>query len=231
MQLPDGYGRIRLVDSFDELVATPFADGVNALCWRRDLAGDFDEVLAAVAAGDDIQTLDADRLLSLKETLSDAGQQAADVLVSDLQLLTGRGLAPVLDRIDAYPRDDAPVVPTDVFSFHADRAPVEADTYLCTYAGAASEGLRNEDALRHIDMPATRAALQAQCVAENGGDFDAWLRDNCYDLHYAARAGAAPFSFGRFNLWRIAIAWPDCPVPPCIHRAPDDPAPRLLLIS
>jgi hypothetical protein len=48
------------------------------------------------------------------------------------------------------------------------------------------------------------------------------------------RAGARPYSFGTGNMWRIAIAWPGCPVPPCIHRAPESVAgapPRLLLIS
>jgi hypothetical protein len=36
------------------------------------------------------------------------------------------------------------------------------------------------------------------------------------------------------HLWRIAIDYPENPVPPCIHRAPDpiegDP-PRLILIG
>lgn len=30
-----GYARINVVKSFAELVATPFAGGVNALCWER----------------------------------------------------------------------------------------------------------------------------------------------------------------------------------------------------
>jgi hypothetical protein len=65
-------------------------------------------------------------------------------------------------------------------------------------------------------------------------DFAAYLREHHYDLHYAPRPGAEPYTFGTGNLWRIAIALPDSPVLPCIHRAPltlaGDPA-RLLLIS
>jgi len=67
---------------------------------------------------------------------------------------------------------------------------------------------------------------------EDGNAFRDWLRDNCYDLHYAAKPGAQPYGFGLFNLWRIAIEHPDSPVPPCIHRAPATVPgePRLLLI-
>jgi hypothetical protein len=168
-------------------------------------------------------------------------------------------------------------VATDVFSFHADRvlsealaeedsAPVEADraprslgegadTWLCTYHGAPSEGLPNEDALRKVDDPATRAELlklysstvsspepwqrrtvSPGALAKGGGGpdgpaFAGWLSENCYDLHYAPRPGAKPYSFGLFNLWRIAVEWPGSPVPPCVHRAPVSCTPRLLLIS
>ena len=43
--LPPDYPRIRRVKSFLELVATPFANGINALCWERALPGDFGEVV------------------------------------------------------------------------------------------------------------------------------------------------------------------------------------------
>ena len=99
----------------------------------------------------------------------------------------------------------------------------------------ATEGLRNDLAQRHIDMPATRAELLAIFQQEDKtGDFDSYLRENCYDLHYAELSGAIPFSFGIGNLWRIAVEYPGCPVPPCLHRAPitiPGRPPRLLLIS
>lgn len=44
--LPPDYPRIQRVNSFQELVTTPFADCVNALCWQRTLPGDFSEVAA-----------------------------------------------------------------------------------------------------------------------------------------------------------------------------------------
>lgn len=226
------YSRIKIVASFEELVATPFENGVNALCWQRDLAGDFAEVTAAIGADDDIVTLDPDSLKALRAELSPAGQAAVDVMLADYALLEGRGLDPCLDCIPAYPRDDVcGVIRTDVYSFHADRAPVQADTYLCTYIGASSEGVPNEHAVKHIDIADTRAAVLA---GYDGDDFAAYVREHSYDLHYRADDNAAIYRFGIGYLWRIAIEYPGCPVPPCIHRAPaqkaGDPA-RLLLIS
>ena len=227
------YERIRYVNTFDELVATTFAHGVNALCWQRVLPGDFSEVVAQLGRGEGIVPLDDTRLRSL--SVSPAGKAAIDVLLSDLRMLRDRGLSPELNCIYAYPRDEEPgAVRTDVFSFHADSATVETDTYLCTYHGASSEGLRNDEARRHIEIPETRAALLQEF---GGGDDDAfreYLSDACYDLHYAALPHAQPYSFGLFNLWRIAVDYPGSPVPPCIHRAPstsDGDPPRLLLIS
>jgi hypothetical protein len=231
--LPPEYPRVKVVHSFAELVGTPFADGVNALCWARTLPGDFDEVVARLSTTDGITTLDDDTLRALP--LSVAGRAAVECLIEDQRLLRAAGLAPLLDCIHGYPRDETPdVVATDVYSFHADSAPVPADTYLCSYTEAASEGLPNEHAIRRVDIAETRAALLARFGGADDAEFAAYLREHCYDLHYAARTGAQPFSFGLGNLWRIAIEYPGCPVPPCVHRAPETPPdrpPRLLLIS
>jgi hypothetical protein len=125
-------------------------------------------------------------------------------------------------------------VSTDVYSFHADSATAPADTYLCSYTEAASEGLRNEDALQRIHIPETRAALLRGFGGEDNEAFREYLAENCYDLHYAPTPNAQPFAFGLGNLWRIAVDYPGSPVPPCIHRAPitrPGRPPRLLLIS
>jgi hypothetical protein len=160
---------------------------------------------------------------------------ARDAMLADLRLLGGRDLAPVLNCIYAYPRDDpARPIATDVFSFHVDSAPCEADTWLCTYHGRPSEGLANEDARRLVDVPATRAVLLAAYGGADDAGFADFLAENAYDLHYAALPQARPWSYGVGDLWRIATRHPGCPVPPGIHRAPPtepgDP-PRLLLIS
>ena len=230
---PPGYNRVKVVNSFEELVTTPFEGGINALCWPRALRGDFREIVEKLGPSEGITPLDATRLNAL--LLSDAGRVARDILLEDQRLLRDRGLSPELNCIQSYPRDEDPApVPIDVYSFHADSAPVEADTYLCTYHGAASEGLRNDEAQRRVDVPATRAELLSLFGGEDNDAFLEYLNENCYDLHYAPLPGARPFSFGLGNFWRIALDYPGSPVPPCVHRAPEtvpgQPA-RLLLIS
>lgn len=233
LALPPDYTRIKRVGSFEELVTARFDNGVNALCWERTLPGDFGEVMRHLPVREGITTLDDEQLEALP--VSTAGRVAIDILLEDQRRLREHGLDPVLDCIRGYLRDANPgPVPTDVYSFHVDSATVEADTWLCTYHGPASHGLRNDEALRRVDIPETRAELLKLYGGEDDAGFREYLNENCYDLHYVPAPLGRPFSFGQGHLWRIAVEHPGCPVPPCIHRAPEtlpgDP-PRLLLIS
>lgn len=225
---------VRLVSDFHDLIATSFSETINALCWKRQLPGDFAEVIACLGdLRDAVITLDSDLLHALP--LSAAGRIAADVMLADFRLLSERDLAPVLNCVYDYQRDErgGPIT-TDVFSFHVDSAPCATDTWLCTYHGPGSEGLWNADAQRHVDVPATRAALLAAYGTSDDAGFQDCLSENAYDLHFAMLPQARPYSFGIGHLWRIATQYPGSVVPPCIHRAPphspNDP-PRLLLIS
>ena len=231
--LPEGYPRLKVVASLDELVTTPFKDGINALCWPRTLPGDFRAVAGGLEPGEGIVTVDESCLANLM--LSDAGRIARDVLLQDQRLLRAFDLQPNLDCVHGSRREvPEGLFPTDVYSFHVDTATAAADTYLCTYIGASSEGLRNEEARRRVDIPETRAELLKLHDGQDDAGFLEYLAENFYDLHYAPLPDARPFSFGLGNLWRIAIEYPGCPVPPCIHRAPltlPGQAARLLLIS
>jgi hypothetical protein len=233
LALPADYTRIKAVASFQELVSTPFADGVNALCWQRTLAGDFDEVVQRLGGQDGVTDLDDSLLRSLE--LSPGGRAAVETLIADRGLLRELGVSPVLDCIRGYTRDDEDsIVATDVYSFHADRAPVATDTFLCSYTEPTTEALRNEDAQKRVDVPATRAELLKLFGGEDDDEFRDFLSEYCFDLHYCPVPQARPFSFGTGHLWRIAVDYPGSPVPPCIHRAPETSAgqpPRLLLIS
>ena len=234
--LPDehrDYFRVTTVHSFAELVETPFANGVNALCWPRALPGDFEEVVEKLGSGEEITTIEEEELAGLE--VSVAGRAAIEILREDLRRLRDIERAPVLNCIHRYPRDEGQApVRTDVFSFHADSAPVEADTWLCTYYGASSEGLPNEQAQRRVDIPETRAELlRFLGMEEDNAEFREVLHEHCFDLHYVPLPQARPYSFGVGNLWRIAVDWPGSSVPPCIHRAPatrPGQPPRLLLI-
>jgi hypothetical protein len=199
--------------------------------------GGFREIVDRLGVEEGMTTIEDDDLRAL--TLSAAGSVAREVLLADQALLRGHGLAPILDCITGYPRDERAdeaggAIPTDVYSFHVDRATIAADTYLCTYIGGSSEGLANEMAIRRVEVAETRAQLLKRYGGADDAEFAAYLSEQCFDLHYAPLPGAQPYAFGLGNLWRIAIAYPGCPVLPCIHRAPLSPpgAPaRLLLIS
>lgn len=230
---PTDHACIRVVNSFEELVATPLANGVNALCWPRTLDGNFQEIVDQLGPVAEITSLDEDDLRAL--TLSPAGQIARETLIADLRRLRDHELQPELNCIPAYPKDDeSGPVPTDVYSYHADSANVIADTFLCSYTVSSSEGLRPEDAVKCADLPETRAKLLALYGGADDEGFTTFLNENFYDLHYVARAGALPYVFGLGNLWRISTECPGSPVPPCVHRAPvqlPGQPPRLLLIS
>ncbi len=221
---------IKVVHSFEELAGTPFAHGVNALCWPRSLDGDFAEIVEKIASGEAMTLLDASLLERLNA--SPGGIKAIDIMLEDQRMLSELGLDPALNCIHAYPSDDAEApIATDVFSFHVDSAPIPSETWLCTYFGESSEGLYNAEATRHVDIPATRDRLLKLYGGADDEGFREFLSENCYDLHYAALPDAKPYPFGTANLWRIAVKYPDCPVPPCIHRAPRTDSARLLLIS
>jgi hypothetical protein len=227
------YDGIRVVASFEELVTTPFQGVVNAMVWPRTLPGDFAEIANALPAGEGITTVEEDELLAL--TLNHAGRIARDILLADLALLRSADLAPVLDVIYPHQRPTPEgVIPTDVYSYHADSATAPADTYLCTYTGACSEALRHDQVIPRVNDPATRAALLAEYGGQDDADFREFLTENFYDLHYLPTPNAQPYLFGQHHLWRVSIAYPGCPVPPCVHRAPltlPGMPRRLLLLS
>ncbi len=222
--------RSRVVSSFDGLL-TPFTREVNAWCFSRTLEGDFAALAARLGtrADDEGGVLEVDA--ELLEELHALDARAVGVLREDLRRLTELGREPQLNVITRYPPDTRGLpVSVDVHSFHVDRAPIEADTFLCTYAGACSEGLENEDASRLVDDPHVREALRALHGRADG--FEDFLVEQSFDLHFAMKPGATPFSFGTGHLWRVATAWPGAVELPCIHRAPPhDGRPRLLLIS
>lgn len=231
--LPHDYPRVKVVGSFEELVMTPMRDGINALCWPRTLKGNFGEIVEKLGVGKGITSIDEARLRALD--LSDEGRVAREILLQDQELLRSRELLPSLDCINGYENEpETELLRTDVQSWHVDSATVEADTYLCTYFGAASEGLRNEEAVRRVDVPELRAELRQLYAGADGEGFREFLNENYLDLHYKPLPHALPFSFGLGHLWRIATLYPESPVPPCIHRAPvtlPGQPPRLLLIS
>jgi hypothetical protein len=219
---------IQRVTNFRDLVSTPFQEEINAMCWTRQLIGDFAEIVKKVEGDEDITVLDEAALHELQ--LSEKGQWARNILLNDLKLLTAHGASPVLNVIKCYDRDDDyPFFPTDVYSFHVDRSPIPTDTFLCTYFGEPSEILPPSEAIQKIRIPEIRDALKKRYEGHDE-DFEAFLMDNFFDLHYEAKPNALPISLGLGHIWRLAIDHPESKVRPCVHRAPKETTSRLLLI-
>lgn len=211
---------IHCVTNFEDLVSTPFHGKMNAVCWTRELTGDFSEIVKKVALSGNITVIEPGELLDLH--LSEQGELARGILLSDLEALKAHGASPVLNVIRYYDRDDAnPFFPTDVYSFHVDRSPIPADTFLCTYYGEPSEILPNSQGIPKVLVPEIRDALKKNYRGTDDG-FESFLRENFYDLHYQAKPGAHPISLGIGHLWRLAVDHPGSLVPPCIHRAPKE---------
>ncbi len=220
--------QIQDVTNFQDLVSTPFHGARNAICWTRQLIGDFAEIVEKVELNENITVLDEAILRELQ--LSEMGQLAREILLNDLNLLTSHGAAPVLNIIKCYDRDnDYPFFPTDVYSFHVDRSPIPTDTFLCTYHGDPSEILPNSEATQKILVPEIRDELKKLYGGHDEG-FEAFLSENFFDLHYQPHPNALPINLGLGHLWRLAIDYPESRVHPCIHRAPKEKTNRLLLI-
>lgn len=220
--------QIHTVSSFQELISTPFHGIVNAICWERELEGDFSEIIEKTAITGNITELSEDALRGLE--LTEQGRLAREILLEDLRTLKAHGAAPVLNVINYYERDDF-FFSTDVYSFHVDRSPIPTDTFLCTYHGASSEIVPNSQAEQKVLVPEIRTELKKLYQGPDEG-FEDFLIEYFFDLHYQAKPDAQIVNLGQNHIWRLAIDHPESQVPPCLHRAPKENhgEPRLLLI-
>lgn len=229
--LPTSNSQIKDVTSFEDLVQTEFSDSVNAMCWKRELNVDFNEIIDKISFTGSLFELTEKHLNSLDLSLS--GQRARQILINDFNLLKSHGAIPSLNIIKNYDRDDVfEDLPTDVYSFHVDRSPVATDTFLCTYVGESSDILPNNDAIQKVLIPEIRTKLKALYNGPESG-FEAFLEEYFFDLHYAVKPSAQIVNLGNGHLWKLAVDHPKSKVLPCIHRAPKEKQgeKRLLLIS
>lgn len=221
--------QIRSVSSFSELISTELIGKQNAVCWERSLDGDFEEIATKIILKENITELSKEDLLALE--LSAQGQKAREIILNDLELLTEFGAQPSLNLLKSYDRDDElDFISTDVYSYHVDRAPFHSPTFLCTYFGAASDILPNDQAVQKIQIPEIREQLR-KLHAGSEEDFEDFLKENFFDLHYEALPNSQPINLGNGKLWKLATDDPDSASLPCIHRAPtENNEYRLLLI-
>lgn len=221
--------QVRYVSTFEDFAALPFAGEMNAVCWNRELTGDFEEIVNKVEFDGNMTTLEEENLLELD--LSEQGQLARQILMDDLKRMESLGASPVLNVIRHYERDEDSFFPTDVYSFHVDRSPIPVDTILCTYYGDSSEIVPNSRVQQKILVPEIRNELRKLYEGPEEG-FEAFLTEHFFDLHYQAEPDAEIINLGIGHIWKLATDHPDNRSLPCVHRAPvEKPGrSRLLLI-
>lgn len=222
--------QIQYVTNFHDLVSMPFHGDINAICWQRKLSGDFSEIVEKVELTGNIMEVGQDELRGLQ--LTEQGQLAREILLNDFNLLKAQGASPLLNVIKYYERDETvPFFPTDVYSFHVDRAPIPTSTFLCTYFGEPSDILPNSQGIQKIRVPEIRNELR-KLFNGREEDFESFLTENFFDLHYQPLPNAQPINLGLGHLWRLAVDHPQNSVLPCLHRAPKEKQgeKRLLLI-
>ena len=88
---------ISVVSTFSELVNSKFQGEMNALCWHRDLIGDFKEIVAKLELKENITEVFIKDLLALQ--LSEHGNLAREIILNDIQLLTDFGASPTLNLL------------------------------------------------------------------------------------------------------------------------------------
>ena len=161
--------QIGTVATFSELVQTEFKGKQNALCWYRNLEGDFKEIVRQLQLKENMTEVSPEDLLALQ--LSEMGNKARAIILEDLRVLTDFGASPSLNLLKCYERDDAfDFIATDVYSYHVDRSPIATDTFLCTYHGAASDIIANDQAEQKILIPEIREKLKANLLQEELGN-------------------------------------------------------------
>ncbi len=151
--------QIRVVSTFSELVNSNFQGDMNAICWYRNLVGDFKEIVAKLELKENITEVSIEDLLALQ--LSEKGSLAREIILKDIQRLTDFGASPSLNLLKSYERDDElDFISTDVYSYHIDRSPIETDTFLCTYHGPASDILPHDQVEQKILIPEHQGKTQ-----------------------------------------------------------------------
>jgi len=110
----------------------------NALCWQRDLDGDFEELVAHSTLEEDITVLQPEDLIALE--LSEAGQKARAIILQDDAAPNHLwGLSHSSNLLKKYERDEAFEFSSHGmrdFLIHVDSSSIAtADTSLCTDRG------------------------------------------------------------------------------------------------
>jgi hypothetical protein len=116
--------QIGMVSTFSELVHKDFKGEMNALCWYRNLEGDFSAIVSQLELKENITEVNPQDLLALQ--LSEKGNIAREIILNDIRLLADFGASPSLNLLKCYERDDEfDFISTDVYSYHGIVLPLQ----------------------------------------------------------------------------------------------------------
>lgn len=222
--------QIGVVDSFYNLLHQPFKGKINAYGFLRQFDANFREIIEVLNNENLIVDIAIDDLKQL--TLSPSGEMAKQIIIEDFQRLQDFGAQPNLNIINSYPKDDEfDFISTDVYSFHVDRSPIPTSTILCTYFGASSDIIANNQVVQKIKVPTIREQLKSTFNLSED-EIEIFAVENYFDMHFHLLSEAKPINLGNHHIWRLAVDHPNQQVLPCVHRAPTENVdePRLLLI-
>ena len=88
---------LQSVSSFSDLILTEFEGKRNAVCWERNLEGDFQEIVSKLILKENITEVSKEDLWTLE--LSEQGEKARAIILEDLELLTEYGAQPSLNLL------------------------------------------------------------------------------------------------------------------------------------
>lgn len=228
MGMPNTNRQVIYTSSFESLITVEFKGEQNAACWQRKPEGDFEEIALKLKLTEDVTEIELKQLYTLQ--LTEAGCLARTIILNDYELLKKHGASPTLNLIRNYPTDiNAGPFPTDVYSFHVDEAPIITSTFLCTYFGETSEILPNNKAIQKTQIPELVQAIKKDYHGPEE-EFEIYLRENYYHLHYSAKPDAKIIKMQKGELWRLAVQSPNNHALGCIHRAPEEKPNELRLM-
>ena len=98
-----------------------------------------------------------------------------------------------------------------------------------TYYGESSEIVPNSQAEQKVLIPEIRNELKKLYQGADE-EFESFLSEHFFDLHYRAKSNAQPISLGLGNIWKLAVDHPESKVLPCLHRAPQEKPGELRLL-
>jgi hypothetical protein len=204
--LPDGYDRIKVVQSLKDMFAVPMDVHTNAVvCERPALPQNFSSLdlrqIFNLNAKGQWKSNHPDLVREAARKAGNEQREALNQILRDMADITAAGKCTMADLVTVVAYEDPRIV-FGTSDFHWDAYPdsEEVEIILCNYGLGAdgrseTEWIRDEDAVRQPDT----------------------------DDKFTAREGAQIYQFGKYHFWRMKAQHAGIQGKPFTHRAPAQP--------